>query len=144
MALPGFALKPWDLREGIGGSTLKGFLYDCGCLVRPRNPFRVAKPKRRRLVSQGFKANPGLEFANTFGVVPDVLQDAMSNQSSYPNHDIRHAKVCRLLPPDYLPPAPYTQHPTPNTLHPTPALIPIAALQSDRAAPLSTRARGRK
>jgi hypothetical protein len=48
-------------------ATLKG-LRRHAIDLKPSQPFRVANRQNRTLIPQGFKANPGLEFANTFGV----------------------------------------------------------------------------
>ena len=49
----------------MAGVTLKGFVT--ALLNNVANPFRV-ETKCPNYLSQGFKANPGLELANTFGV----------------------------------------------------------------------------
>ena len=50
----------------MAGGTLKGFVGPCN-QHDVANPFRV-ETKYPNSLSQGFKANPGLELANTFGV----------------------------------------------------------------------------
>jgi hypothetical protein len=51
--------QPWD-EAGDVVVTLKGF-------AKETNPYRVKTTLTHQL-SQGFKANPGLKLANTFGV----------------------------------------------------------------------------
>jgi hypothetical protein len=48
-------------------ATLKG-LRRRSSPNRCRNPFRVAKNLLVTILTQGFRANPGLKLANTFGV----------------------------------------------------------------------------
>ena len=61
-------LQPWVIVVAIDSyATLKGLRRSRGIANR-RNSFRVAKSPVRHSCSQGFKANPGLEFANAFSV----------------------------------------------------------------------------
>ena len=65
---PGFALKPWvqnAARDFI--ATLKELRLLCG-LQTATQPFQGCIFKNFGMRSQGFKANPGLEFANAFSV----------------------------------------------------------------------------
>jgi hypothetical protein len=64
---PGFALKPWE-RVGRDFCNSEGV---CGG-VRYRKTFTTPSELRnlsRHSLSQGFKANPGLELANAFSVI---------------------------------------------------------------------------
>jgi hypothetical protein len=56
--------QPWE----------KCAVTQCG-----RNSFRVATKQKHVSYPQGFKANPGLEFANTFGVKFKLQQYSVSD-----------------------------------------------------------------
>jgi hypothetical protein len=64
-----------------------------------RNPFRVAQfREKRRVSSQGFKANPGLELANAFSVVQRrTSQRFQRNRAPYLISFI-HLKTAPYLP----------------------------------------------
>ena len=69
---PGFALKPWGKsRPSLIRNPERVYPYFRLKFSSGRsfaNPFRVANHRVARSLSQGFKANPGLELANTFDV----------------------------------------------------------------------------
>jgi len=65
----------------MAGETLKGLVATVDQL-EVANPFRV-ETKNLNCLSQGFKANPGLELANTFGVrsFPQITMPRMLTPS---------------------------------------------------------------
>ncbi len=52
-------------------ATPKGLRRSLRIIRKPLQLLQSCGPNKHALYSQGFKANPGLEFANTFGVIVD-------------------------------------------------------------------------
>ncbi len=75
---PGFALKPWVLNRlywARRNSERVATATAIASIERQRNPFRVALVKNETCFPGLPKRNPGLEFANSFGVknLPPLL-----------------------------------------------------------------------
>jgi hypothetical protein len=92
---PGLSFgNPGDhVSDGTG--TLKGF--GCGDSTRLGEPFQGCA-KYRHSLSQGFKANPGLRLANTFGVrtLPETKSFARKQELGSLLHRLITQSKCKV------------------------------------------------